>query len=135
MIGLDTNVLVRYVAQDDVHQSGLATRLIEQELSASRPGFISLVVHVELCWVLIRLYGATDAELLATVGDFLEAAVFRVEQRGVVQSALSKLAKASTSKAGFADALIAALASHHGCTQTVTFDQGASKTAGMTLLV
>lgn len=135
MIGLDTNVLVRYVAQDDVHQSALATRLIEQELSASRPGFISLVVLVELCWVLKRLYGATDAELLATVGDFLEAAAFRVEQRGVVQSALSKLANVSTTKAGFADALIAALASHHGCTKTVTFDHGASRTAGMTLLV
>jgi predicted nucleic-acid-binding protein len=50
MIGLDTNVLVRYLAQDDVQQSALATHLIEQKLSASLPGFISLVVLVELCW-------------------------------------------------------------------------------------
>ncbi len=134
MIGLDTNVLVRYLAQDDAEQSALDTRLIEQDLSASRPGFISLVVLVELCWVLKRLYAATDAELLATVTDVLDAAAFRVEQRGVVQAALAQLAQSTTGKAGFADALIAALASHHGCTQTVTFDRGAAKAVGMTLL-
>lgn len=106
MIGLDTNVLVRYLAQDDAQQSALATRLIEQDLSASRPGFISLVVLVELCWVLKRLYAATDAELLATVTDVLDAAAFRVEQRGVVQAALAQMALATTGKAGFADALI-----------------------------
>jgi predicted nucleic-acid-binding protein len=134
MIGLDTNVLVRYLAQDDAQQSALATRLIEQDLSASRPGFISLVVLVELCWVLKRLYAATDAELLATVTDVLDAAAFRVEQRGVVQAALAQLGQATKGKAGFADALIATLAIHHGCTQTVTFDRGAAKAAGMTLL-
>jgi predicted nucleic-acid-binding protein len=100
MIGLDTNVLVRYLAQD-------------------------------------------DAELLATMTDVLDAAAFRVEQRGAVQAALAAgakanhlayLAQATAGKAGFADALIAALASHHGCTQTVTFDRGAAKAAGMTLL-
>lgn len=134
MIGVDTNVLVRYLAQDDAVQSVLATRLIEQDLSPSRPGFISLVVLVELCWVLQRLYGATPAELVATVTDLLDAAIFRVEQRGVVQAAVAQLATASSSKAGFADALIAALASHHGCAQTVTFAQGAAKAFGMTLL-
>ena len=49
MIGLDTNVLVRYMAQDDPKQSAVATRLIEKELSSAEPGFISLVVLAELC--------------------------------------------------------------------------------------
>jgi len=55
MIGLDTNVLVRYLAQDEPNQAARATRLIEEELSVAEPGFISLVVLVELCWVLKRL--------------------------------------------------------------------------------
>ena len=134
MIGLDTNVLVRYLAQDDVQQSALATHLIEQKLSASLPGFISLMVLVELCWVLKRIYNATDPELVATVIDVLDSAAFRVEQRKVVQAALTQLAQAKAGKTGLIDALIAALAKHHGCTQTVTFDKGAAKAAGMTLL-
>jgi len=58
MTGLDTNVLVRYLAQDDARQSAIATRWIEEELSPSQPGFVSLVVLVEVCWVLQRLYSA-----------------------------------------------------------------------------
>jgi len=51
MIGLDTNVLVRYLAQDDKAQSIVATKLIEQTLSVSNPGFISVVSLVEVVWV------------------------------------------------------------------------------------
>ena len=65
MIGLDTNVLVRYMAQDDPKQSAIATRLIEKELSPGEPGFISLMVLAELCWVLKSLYSASAGELFA----------------------------------------------------------------------
>jgi predicted nucleic-acid-binding protein len=41
MIGLDTNVLVRYIAQDDPVQSPKAMRLIES-LAADDPGYVSL---------------------------------------------------------------------------------------------
>ena len=58
MIGLDTNVLVRYVAQDDVRQSHLATRLIES-LTVDLPGYVSLVSVVELVWVLAGCYAST----------------------------------------------------------------------------
>ena len=71
MIGLDTNVLVRYLAQDDPKQALQATRLIEHELTAATPGFISLVVLAELCWVLTRLYGASPDEIKQTVEDLL----------------------------------------------------------------
>ena len=135
MIGLDTNVLVRYLTQDDARQSAAATRLIEQELSPARPGFISLVVLVELCWVLKRLYGAKEPELADTVAALLEAGPFKVEHRNVVQAALARMSKGQESKAGFADALVAALAQHHGCTQTLTFDKGAVASAGMSLLL
>ena len=135
MIGLDTNVLVRYLAQDDARQSAAATRLIEQELSPAQPGFVSLVVLVELCWVLKRLYGAKEPELADTVAALLEAGPFRVEHRTVVQAALARMTNGQRGKAGFSDALVEALAQHHGCTQTLTFDKGAAASAGMTLLV
>ncbi|MFZ4539954.1 PIN domain-containing protein [Propionivibrio sp.] len=134
MIGLDTNVLVRYLAQDDVKQSAIATRLIECELTASHPGFISLVVLVEVCWVLKRLYQASESELVTTVDDFLHAAQFQVEQRELVLTTTRKLAAAKHGSVGFADFLIVALAQAQGCSMTVSFDAGAVREAGMTLL-
>ena len=58
MIALDTNIIVRYLAQDDARQSALASRLIEQRLSKAEPGFISLVALLETVWVMEELYGA-----------------------------------------------------------------------------
>ncbi|MDH5331194.1 MAG: PIN domain-containing protein, partial [Aquincola sp.] len=91
MIGLDTNVLVRYLAQDEPVQSALATRLIERQLNEREPGFIGLVVLVETCWVLKRLYGATVAELRETVRDLLDTRQFVIEQRTVVLRAVARL--------------------------------------------
>ena len=82
----DTNVLVRYLAQDDPAQSARATRLIERELGERDPGYISLVVLVEVCWVLKRLYSATVAELHETVRDLLGARQLVVEQRATVSA-------------------------------------------------
>jgi predicted nucleic-acid-binding protein len=133
MVGLDTHVLVRYLAQDDAKQAAIATRLIERELSAAQPGFISLVVLVELCWVLKRLYAATEAELVATVDDLLGSAQFQLERRSVVQAACQRMATAN-SKAGFTDMLVAQIAEAEGCTHTLSFDKGAVRAAGMVLL-
>ena len=63
MIGLDTNILVRYLAQDDPIQSPLATDIIEFRLSQGNPGFISIVAMVETVWVLDRAYGLADDEI------------------------------------------------------------------------
>ncbi|MDO9482867.1 MAG: type II toxin-antitoxin system VapC family toxin [Polaromonas sp.] len=134
MIGLDTNVLVRYLAQDDAKQAARATRLIEKELSVATPGFISLVVLVELCWVLQKLYSATPVELATTLEDLLGTPQFRIERRDVVQAVLRQLNSAKAGKAGFADVLIAQLAESEGCTRTMTFDKLAVRLSGMTLL-
>lgn len=134
MIGLDTNVLVRYLAQDDAHQSALATRLIENDLTAAKPGFVSLVVLVELCWVLKRLYRATELELLQTVADILGSSLFQVESRAVVQATVVRM-RALKTKGGFTDSLIVAVAETHGCSHTVSFDKGAVRSAEMRLLV
>lgn len=134
MIGLDTNVLARYLAQDDAYQSAAATRLIEKELSGSNPGFISLVVVAELCWVLASLYSATNEELVTTLDDLLLMPQFQVERRDVVQSAIRQFRAASSRKAGLTDLLIAQIAANEGCTHTVSFGKGAIRHAGMTLL-
>ena len=130
MTGLDSNVLVRYLAQDDAEQSARAVRLIEKELSEREPGFISLVVLVESCWVLKRLYGATPKELRETVRDLLDVRQFSVERRLCVSNALARLGDGT---GDLADAIIAELAFEAGCERIVTFDKTATK-LGMVLL-
>ena len=135
MTGLDTNVLVRYLAQDEPKQAALATRLIEKELSAAEPGFISLVVLVEMCWVLKRLYSASGDELLAAVEDLLNMPRFQLDRRDVVAATVQFMKAGQGAKAGFVDALIAQLAVAQGCSRTVIFDKAAVLSAGMVLLV
>jgi predicted nucleic-acid-binding protein len=130
MIGLDTNVLVRYLVQDEPVQSARATRLIEHELSDREPGYIGLVVLVETCWVLKRVYGATPAELRETVRDLLDTRQLVVERRAVVAAALARLGDGA---GDIADALVVEGASDAGCARTVTFDKAAVK-LGMGLL-
>jgi predicted nucleic-acid-binding protein len=129
LIGLDTNVLVRYLAQDDPAQSARATRLIERELSEGEPGYISLVVLVETCWVLKRLYGATPAEIASTVRDLLGVHKLVVESRGAVARANDHAGAGD-----LADALIAELAREAGCKKVVTFDRRAVKVGMVALL-
>jgi predicted nucleic-acid-binding protein len=130
VIGLDTNVLVRYLTQDEPDQAARATRVIEQDVSEEQPGFIGLVVLIETVWVLQRLYRATAGEIIDTISHLLGSPVLVVESREVVARAL---VNAKRNEAGFADALIAASAHEAGCTRTVTFVRRGVR-AGMTLL-
>ena len=134
MIGLDTNVLARYLTQDDVRQAALASRLIENDLTIASPGFVSLAVLAELCWVLSRLYSATMDELLDLISDLLNTPQIQVERREVVQAAIRRFSQGKSRKAGLVDALIAEIANSEGCSATVTFDKAAVREAGMTLL-
>ena len=85
MIGLDTSILVRYIAQDDAVQSPLATKIIEDRLTEEHPGFISLVTMAETVWVLDRSYGLSTAEIAAAVERILQTDILSVqnEQGGV----------------------------------------------------
>jgi predicted nucleic-acid-binding protein len=130
MVGLDTNVLVRYLVQDEPAQAARATRLIEHELSDRDPGYIGLVVLVETCWVLKRLYGATPAELRDTVRDLLDTRQLVFERLAVVAAALARLGDGA---GDIADALVLEGASQAGCASSVTFDKAAVK-LGMVLL-
>ena len=130
MIGVDTNVLVRYLVQDDPAQTGLAKRFLETELSDRQPGFVSLVVLVETLWVLRSIYALTPVELVETVRDLLEIGQLHVEQRTSVMRALTRIGQRN---ADLVDALVAEIAVEAGCTRTVTFDRAAVK-LGMELL-
>jgi predicted nucleic-acid-binding protein len=134
LIGLDTNVLVRYLAQDEPRQSAAATRLIETELTAGTPGFVSLIVLAELCWVLKRLYDATPAEIRETVADLLKVPQLHFERRDLVQAALQSRGSGKAAKSGLVDIIIAQVAQAEGCSRIVSFDKAAVRDAGMTLL-
>jgi predicted nucleic-acid-binding protein len=130
MIGLDTNVLVRYIMQDDAKQSAKATQLIES-LTSDEPGFIAMISVVELYWVLTSSYGLNDQQVGQALEAILRTKQFWVEGADQVLRALRVL---SAGQADLADCLIERAAHDAGCLNTMTFDVSASKHAGMTLI-
>ena len=131
MIGLDTNVLVRYLAQDDAAQSARATALIEQRLTVEDPGYIGIVAMVETVWVLDRAYRMGGTEIAAVVERLLQADTLLVEAAQEVFLAMVTL---RDGRGGFADALIALLGTRAGCVHTVTFDRKALRVPGFAAL-
>ena len=130
MIGLDTNVLVRYITQDDEPQATQASALIEA-LTADEPGFVSLVCVIELYWVLSSCYRLKRAQCAQALELLLLTKELRVECAEQVTKAL-RTHNSGTSD--FADCLIAAACSAADCTRIMTFDVKAAKIAGMTLI-
>ena len=118
MIGLDTSVLVRFLAQDDPVQSGLATALIETQLSAEQPGYISAVVLAELHAVLTQLYGVDRARFADIARGLLTAQSLHFDPLSAAWNAL----QAFEDGHDFVGALQAELAHDAGCETTVTFD-------------
>lgn len=130
MIGVDTNVLVRYLVQDDPKQSAAATRLF-QSLSVAAPAFVSLVVLAETIWVLKSRYTANAERIGQVVETLLRTDAIQVERADVVWAGLRRFRQA---RGDFPDALVAELALAAGCKQVYSFDHGAAKRSGMTLL-
>lgn len=130
MIGLDTNVLVRYLAQDDRRQAAKALQLIEKECSEERPGFIAAIALAELVWVLESCYGSSKSEVGSVLQRILRARQLVVQDAETVWKAVRLF---EMSKADFADCLIACIGARHECEYTATFDKGAAD-AGMRLI-
>ena len=130
MIGIDTNVLVRYIAQDDPAQAKKATALIERECNEASPGFIGHVVLVETVWVAESCYQASREDVARMVRQILGSRQLVVQDAETVWQALRLFEQG---KADFADCLIERSASAAGCDRTVTFDKDAAK-SGMNLL-
>jgi predicted nucleic-acid-binding protein len=130
MIGLDTNVLVRYIMQDDPKQSPKASRLIEG-LTAAEPGFVPLVSVVELVWVLSSAYSLSRQQVSAALDLLLRSKEIVLDRADQVLQAQRRF---NAGGADFADCLIERVAHDAGCTTTMTFDVAAVKSAGMTLI-
>lgn len=124
MIGLDTNIIVRYLTQDDSVQSRRATEIIEHTLSEDNPGFISLVTMAETAWVLERIYDQSHQEIARPIEMMLQADSLLIQNEQEVFIAMIAL---KTAQGSFADALIAALGRWAGCSSTLTFDKKASR--------
>ena len=122
--GIDTNVLVRYLVQDDPGQSALATRFIEEELSADNKGYIASVTLCETLWVLARAYKQPKKTLLKVIRAILEAEVFEVENRDCAWRAYFDFDEGEADYSAF---LIGEICKAKGATAVVTFDSNALK--------
>ena len=121
MIGLDTNVLVRYIVADHPGQHEQARRLLEEECSADSPGFVNAVVLCELVWVLTRGYRYPRDRVAAALSLLLAADEILVEDASVASQALALY---QAGEADFPDALIGLRNRAVGCGATATFDKG-----------
>ena len=130
MIGLDTNVLVRYITQDDAKQSALVNSIIDS-LDELSPGYVTLVTVVELNWVLESGYGVTRQQSVEVMQTLMSLDTIKIDRVAVVASAVRMYA---SNKADFSDCLIQRLSASAGCEKTLTFDKAAAKLAGMVLI-
>jgi predicted nucleic-acid-binding protein len=131
MIGLDTNILIRYLTQDDRAQSAKATEILERRLTQNNPGFVSVIAMVGTVWVLDRAYGLTAQEIATAIERLLQVDVLAIENEQEVFVAMVALKQG---RGSFADALIAELGARAGCTRTLTFDQKATRLSGFELV-
>jgi predicted nucleic-acid-binding protein len=129
MIGLDTNVVVRYLTHDDAAQTAAAVKVMDA-LSPDSPGFLSLIVIVELVWVLEVSYRFKKNEMDEVLETLLRSKELVIERAEIVAQALRKF---RTSRADFADCLIERCGHAAECQYTVTFDRSAAA-AGMRLI-
>jgi predicted nucleic-acid-binding protein len=131
VIGLDTNVVVRYVTQDDAKQAAIASKLFEHVLSAERPGFVSLITLCEIAWVLAECYDAGKSRISAVMEALLGSRQLVVEDAELAWKALRAWDK---STADFSDALLGQVLVARGCEKVVTFDKAAARLASFELL-
>ncbi len=127
MLGLDTNVLVRYLVQDEPQQCQKAKRLIARELAKGEPVLISLLVLLETEWVLRSRYELEKGLRLSTISALLDTADLTFEDEACIEQALYSW---NDSTADFADCLIEARNRRLGCSGTATFDAKALTLAG-----
>jgi predicted nucleic-acid-binding protein len=121
MIALDTNILVRYLAEPDGDEGLIATHLLEEHLTAELPGFVSVIVLVELCWVLKRAYGVTIDQQRSIVSQLLDMPQLVVQQADQVQQALI------LQHPDLADSILHEIGQAEGCSHTMTFDKKFSR--------
>jgi len=124
MIGLDTNILMRFLAQDDPVQSRRATEIITQQLSEEEPGFVSLVTILEVYSVLKSVFKRSREDLASDIEKVLSADTLEIQNEQEVYNAVLAL---KTGTGSFEDALVGSLGIWRGCSTTLTFDEDAAR--------
>jgi predicted nucleic-acid-binding protein len=119
MIGIDTNVLIRYIVRDDLKQTQIATKFLEKRLTQRESGFVSQIVLCEIVWVLKKAYGFEKDVIIQVIQQILDTAELTVEHAESARRAVSDYEKGD---ADFSDYWIGLSNQFHGCDYTVTFD-------------
>jgi predicted nucleic-acid-binding protein len=127
MLGVDTNVLVRFLVRDDEPQFEKARKLIKREVAAGRSVFVSQLVLLETEWVLRSRYSLPKNLIIETISSLLNATDVQIEDESAIEEALFSWRDANVD---FADCLIGARNRRLGCRATATFDVKASKLPG-----
>ncbi len=131
MIGLDTNVLVRYLTQDDKQQAAIAETIIDQCVSNSETIFINNIVICELVWVLARGYKYKKEQIASVLRQIISTSEFVFEQQNILWEALEEYEQKNLD---FSDALVGKINQSFNCNQTFTFDECASQSKAFELL-
>lgn len=126
MVALDTNVIVRYIAQDDPLQSEAATRVFEEVISDDNHGFITSIAMCETVWVLARAYKQPREKLVQVLTALLKADNLELEHRDLVWNAMEDFREG---KADFSDYLLARIGKSRGASTTLSFDGKALKSS------
>lgn len=130
LIAVDTNVLVRFLVQDDQVQANAATKLF-RALTVDQQAFLSREVVLETVWVLERAYRFDRTAIGTAIDGLLEARELVIEDADQIGLAIHRYLSGGP---GFADHLILAVAQAEGCETVYTFDKKAAKEVGATLL-
>ncbi len=131
MIGIDTNILVRLIVDDEPKQAAAARDFIRDRCPPDDPGYISNIALAEVAWILARGYGYSRNDIADAIERVMETAQLQIESSSDVAAALADYRRGP---AGFSDCLIGHLNRTAECTHTITFDRKAAKLAGFELL-
>ena len=127
MLGIDTNVLVRFLVRDDEAQFEKTRKLIKREIAVGRRVFVNQLVLMESEWVLRSLYAVPKNQIIEAISGLLDATDIQFEDEPSIEEALFMWKDAA---ADFADCLIGAKNRRLGCRATVSFDVKTSKLPG-----
>lgn len=131
MRAVDTNVLVRYLMNDDAHQAAAVDRFFDECATHREAVYISLPVLCEMVWVLERSFRQTKDEIIHGLGKLLTIEFFQFAQEAAVRQAFDQYRRG---RASLADYLIGELSVQAGCRDTVTFDRALRGAPGFTIL-
>lgn len=136
MIGLDSNLIIRFLTQDDSGQTERTAEFLANHCSPTRPGYINVVVLAEVVWTLEKAYKYDKADVAATVLSLVDAEELEVQHGDAVRGACERYLQSESARrrVGLADYIIVSLNEAAGCDTTATMDRRLAEEASLTLV-